>query len=790
MPLLWLSLAFLSGLLLASLIGWTWPAWLGLAGFGLVALLAIRRLIPPGTRLAGLRRLAQGGPPLVLPPLLLLVALGAGAARYQANQDLVAAGSIARFNNAGPLRITGLVVEPPTQRDPSTTLLIQVSQVAPSGAGSPLTTTQPASGLIQVQASPLATIAYGDLVQVDGTLTPPSSETLTQTQGILSRMAFARITRLKSGQGSPFLTILYAFKQHALAVIEAIFPPPESDLMAGILLGDASGMPADLSQAFKASGTAHIVAISGYNISILAALFSYVFSRLLGTRKGAALTAIAIALYTLLVGAGASVLRAAIMAWIGLLGQQIGRRQAGVNSLAFTAALMCLISPTLPWDISFQLTFMATLGLVLYATPMQAAFNRLATRLLPQSTADRLAGPVGDYFLMTLAAQITTLPIMAYHFRSLSLVSLIANPLVLPPQPLVEIFGGIALLGGLLDLSLGRWLGYLAWPFAAYTDRMVMALGNLPNSAINLGPVSLTLVIFFYTFLFTLTLVKDKSTLVRQVASPVTGLVVVAGLTIVVWSQVLTRPDGQLHLTMIEAGATDSLLIQAPAGQRILINGGTGPAGLNQALGRRLPLVDRGLDLILITSTQQADLAGLPHAIENFPPQRVLWAVDPTASAASRQLSSDLSGLLTYSIQVGQAFDLGGGATLALLSVGDKQGATLLLQWGTFRALLATGWSASGKSTPQDAYASWQQPVNVLLMAGGGAAELNRPAHITLLHPQLILLSLPYHTQTNLPDDATLQAVQGYPLLRTDQNGWVEVSTDGKQMWVEAERSN
>jgi len=519
-------------------------------------------------------------------------------------------------------------------------------------------------------------------------------------------------------------------------------------------------------------------------------LFYALFTRLLGRWRGAAATAIAIALYTLLVGLGASVLRAAIMAWIGLLGAQIGRRQAGANSLTFTAAVMCLFTPSLPWNVSFQLTFMATLGLVLYATPLQTAFKNLAARFLPPGGVDKLAGPIGDYFLMTLAAQITTLPIMAYQFRSLSLIALIANPLILPPQPLVEILGGVALLGGLVDLSLGRWLGYLAWPFVAYTNRLVMALGAIPNSAISLGPVSLALVLLFYGILFGLTLSKDKASLVRRVLSPDVALVGLAAAVAVVWSLALTRPDGYLHLMMLPSGATETLLIQSPGGQTVLINGAAGPAQLNQALGRRQSIVNRNLDLLIIASAKKEDLAGLPHAVENFPPQWMLWAIQPDSSAASRQLTKDLStqSITTSTAIPGQRLDLGRGAALEILSLGGKQGATFLLTWGAFRALLPTSWVASGTALTPDPGANWHEPVNVLLMPGSGAVSLNPPGWIASLHPQVILLSVPAQNRSSLPDAEALQAAQGFQILRTDQNGWIEITTDGRQMWVTEEK--
>jgi competence protein ComEC len=156
-----------------------------------------------------------------------------------------------------------------------------------------------------------------------------------------------------------------------------------------------------------------------------------------------------IAFYTVLVGASASVLRAAIMGCFALIARQMGR-QTGINTLAITAALMAGDNPHIIWDVGFQLSFAATLGLVLYAEPLQTWFARLLAHRLPPATARRIAGPAGDYFLFTLAAQVMTLPIIAYHFQRISLVSIVANPVILPAQPPVMILGGLAVLLGLI----------------------------------------------------------------------------------------------------------------------------------------------------------------------------------------------------------------------------------------------------------------------------------------------------------------------------------------------------
>jgi competence protein ComEC len=154
----------------------------------------------------------------------------------------------------------------------------------------------------------------------------------------------------------------------------------------------------------------------GFNITILAGLFSTFFGRVLGRKRrflAAALSGIMISLYTVLVGADAAVMRAALMGWLALFGRQLGSRQDGLNSLGLVAALMALANPNVLWDVGFQLSFMATLGLVLYAEPFSQTFIRLASRRLPDETAVCLAGPMGVYVLFTLAAQLTTLPVMA-----------------------------------------------------------------------------------------------------------------------------------------------------------------------------------------------------------------------------------------------------------------------------------------------------------------------------------------------------------------------------------------
>ncbi len=817
MPLLWLSLCFLAGVLLASELPLSDIAWLALGGLVLslwllrkvfqriyrVYVLGLVRLffnpisIHPTqtyTRLVAL--VSHARPPLPIPILLVFITLG--GARYQLDlPDFSDPGLIARYNDLGlTFQVEGLLVEPPDVRDTYTNLRLQAERIRLVGEE----TYQPIRGLLLARVSFSGDWRYGDRLSLQGELvTPPVFEGFSYRdylyrQEIYSVMDWARVETIQRGQGSKWLSAIYAFRGRALSLIYRLYPDPEASLLAGILLGVESGIPRDVAQAFRDTGTAHIIAISGFNITILAGLFSKVFSRLLGRWRGALVAGIGIAAYTLLVGAGASVVRAAIMGGLSLFARQVGRRQDGLNSLGFTAAAMAFHDPFVLWDVSFQLSFAATLGLVLYGTPSQRAVAAVAGRVLPPASAQRMAGLVGEYFLFTLAAQLTTLPITLYHFQRLSLSSLIANPLILPVQPAVMILSGVAVLLAMLAFPLGQIAAYLAWPFVVYTIRMVEFLGRIPGGALALGELSLSWIVLFYLALFTLTFAAHRLPVERwravlRAARPSLVLFGLGVTTALVWRAAYAVPDGRLHLTVLDVSTAslsgDALLIQTPEGRYLLVGGGPSAPALSEALGRRLPLNHRQLDYLVIANPADEHIAALPGILERFPPNQVVWAGPTHASSSARYLQSILSeaGMQPIPTQSGQTLDLGNGAILRVLSA-NARGAVLQLEWRNFSALLPMGMDTESLQSLPDRLA----PVTALLLAESGYAPLNPPAWLERLHPQVVLLSVSPGDHHGLPSPETLEAVQDYTLLRTDRNGWIELTTDGEQMWVEVEK--
>jgi competence protein ComEC len=242
-----------------------------------------------------------------------------------------------------------------------------------------------------------------------------------------------------------------------------------------------------------------------------------------------------------------------------------------------------------------------------------------------------------------------------------------------------------------------------------------------------------------------------------------------------------------LHLIVLDVGPGDGILIQTPGGRAVLIDGGSSTVRLSEQLGRRLPLGRRGLDWLVAAAAGEENIGSLPRVLERFPPANVLLAGPTDGTAAARELQAALieADLHAIGAQVGQVLELGDGVVLRVLASG-KLGATLMLEWGSFKALLPVGLDFETlemlKGNPS------LNELTALLLADGGYAPVNPPEWIEKLKPQVVLLSVAAGDREGRPDPEVLEAVKGHNLLRTDRNGWVELATDGEQMWVEVEK--
>jgi competence protein ComEC len=467
------------------------------------------------------------------------------------------------------------------------------------------------------------------------------------------------------------------------------------------------------------------------------------------------------------------------MGGLSLFARQVGRRQHGLNSLGFTGAAMLAANPLLLWDAGFQLSFAATLGLIVYATPWSEALENWLGRHLPPQAARKLAGPVSEYFLLTLAAQLTTFPILLYHFQRISWVSLPANLAILPAQPPIMILGGLAVLFGTAWAPLGQFTAYLVWPFTAYTIRMVEWIA-LFSQAGAVGQVSLIWIFGYYLLLLSVTLFytpKWKERIPKL--KPTLALAGLLVLTVLVWQAALSAPDGELHVYILDAGEGAAVLVQTPQGRYVLIGGGSSPIRQSDSLGRILPLFHRKLDLLVVPATSKRFTASLPETIGRFPPMQTFWAGDPGESTQAEELYTQL---YIERIPVNLAADgarvnLGDGVWLEVLSVSEA-GISLLLTWQDFSLLLPYDCdliiNASRSFSPGQ--------VSALVISRDAIELAPLEDWFSRFHPELIVVSQQGGEISQVNGDGS-----ELPFLQTDRVGWVHLRTDGISLWASVE---
>lgn len=690
MPLLWVSLAFVLGLFAGRPLKLSWEAWLVLA----VSFLSLTLLDPVLVKRVTFWGKVRNNLPLPIELMLLFFALG-GLRIMATSHPVWQTDDLAFYNNKGEYLVTGWVSAAPDRRETMTVYQISVIEIEDRANPDWVHSAKKVTGLAQVHMTTDSSWEYGDLLQFHAKPLEPSfgndfsyRDYLAQSH-IHTVIYYPRQTLIVGeGYGSAFRNGLIRFREKARQTIFEIFPQPESGLLTGILLGVDSDLPSSLEDAYRDTGVAHIIAISGFNMAVLAGLFLWVFSRLFGPYWAALIASILLALYTLFVDASSSVWRALIMAVVGSGGQLIGRRNSGLNALFFTAALMCLVNPLLIGDVSFQLSFAATFGLVVFAQPMQDWLKNLLETRFSETTSVRFTKPLSEYFLFTLAAQFATLPVIATQFGRISLSSILANPLVLPVQPAVLVTGGLTTVAGIVHPLAGKVLMLISWPFLKYSNFMVEQLAKIQGGALTIHPsFSIWIWVVFVVFI-ALFFLREKLVRVFQSKSFIWVVLVLICACFSVISMVLHKPDGLLHIHLVRSGDEASLFLRTPRGQVWLIDPRGNMDELTSKLESKLSPWSFRVDTLLLTNKQGSkELANLADEITI---REALLSPSSYRAENTERAFVIPDGIEITKLVPGETVEIEPGLVLTLLSE-NTQDTALLLQYGSQNYLIPNG---------------------------------------------------------------------------------------------------
>ncbi|MBU1146029.1 ComEC family competence protein [Patescibacteria group bacterium] len=396
------------------------------------------------------------------------------------------------FYNGDKFTFSGIVAAEPDTREAGTKLKIKSEKISPK-ADAPWA--QKVEGNVLVNAQLYPVYHYGDELEVTCKLQKPEPiedfayDKYLAKENIYSVCYWPEIKLLKSGEGNKIIAGILFIKEKLVATVNRILPEPQAAFLGGLLYGAKRGIPQSLMDMFSITGTTHIVAISGYNITILAVLLLQITKNIgVGRKKSFWIALSGILFFVILTGAQASVVRAALMGLLVLFATQVGRLSKIKNALLLAAAVMLIFNPKiLVFDVGFQLSFAATIGLV-YLSPIFEKYLEKAPSIFG----------IKESFATTMSAIVLTLPLILYTFGRVSFVAPLANILILPMIPLAMALGTIAVFGGIIFSGLGQIIGWLAWLVLSYIIEVVRFLAKIPWASGEAGKMHWVFLIIFY----------------------------------------------------------------------------------------------------------------------------------------------------------------------------------------------------------------------------------------------------------------------------------------------------
>jgi competence protein ComEC len=657
-----------------------------------------------------------------------------------------------------------------------------------------------ASGLISV-AGKAAEFNYGDIVQIRSKIEELES---LSNPGILSYGDYLRNQGINcriwsglsppkviSGGGGNFLKrFSIALKNRLIIIPQKTLPEPYSTLLTSIVFGTrASRTPEELKDKYKRVGVAHLLVASGMHLGILigVCLFLVKLARM-PLWAGVLMTSIVNFLYALMTGFGPSILRAAIMAEIMLVGLLFEREKEIYTSLALAAFIILLFNPKHLFEVGFQLSFAATWSLV-YVAPV---INDKLKQYIPRFASVTVSAAI--------APVIASVPITLFHFSQASMIGVVTNVLLLPWVGFIVVLGFVSTVLGSIFLPLAELVNGANLILLWLANFIVTSLALLPFAEVYLPAPKFPLIIFYYASVIgSIELLRQgRRPRINKFGLTVIGLAVIC---VFLWQAAFSQAGVGLKVTVLDVGQGDSILIEPASGKKILIDGG------ERKMGERVvvPFLRRKginkLDMVVLTHPHEDHVGGLPAVLRKIKVDSVLDPGYPYKSQSyKRFLGLIKRNKIKYHLaRAGQSIDFGQATVARILNpslpfLENVNNASIVMQlrYKNFSLLLCGDNEKEGEERLLEQTASSLQSA-IIKIGHHGSRTATSDQFLAAVNPKIALISCGKHNKFKHPHKSTLDKLrdEGIKIYRTDRDGAIIVKSDGTSFNVKtAETAN
>lgn len=428
---------------------------------------------------------------------ILLFFIGIGMLRL----DIASFENNSILNNSIDKKIsmTALVVDEPDVREDNTRIVIRFDDIDSKD-----------KTILTINHFP--EFQYGDRIKVIGILQKPknfSSEgerefdyvSYLKKDNIKYQMFYPRVEYISTGNGNFIKEKLFVIKNTFLKNVKKVIPEPHASLLGGLVVGAKESLGKELQEDFRKVGLIHIIVLSGYNLTIVADSIMKFFS-FLSIRFATLFGAVGIILFAIMTGASATIVRASVMALLVMLARSTGRISDMTRILFLAGFFMLMHNPNiLVFDPSFQLSFMATFGLITLSSKLEKYFYFLPTKFQLRET-----------MTTTIATQIFVLPLLLYMMGDFSIVAILVNLLVLVFIPMTMLFGFLTGIIGFVSLIVSLPFAYLTYGLLVYELKIVDIFASLPFASFHIPYFPFWLMLVIYgIYLYTFCAIESKA---------------------------------------------------------------------------------------------------------------------------------------------------------------------------------------------------------------------------------------------------------------------------------------